>query len=248
MNDIIIYFIILYQELRTTPAMTISTGNLSNETESQSSGDETDHVEDDNVSIIHICIYIYLYIQFILIIIKLHINIILQDPLDSPDDSDDSGEDEDTFDTLFQSFARKWVDEQLTHHVSLNAAASFWTLAFKYIGKILHLKASEHNTKKIPGFLNVRQVMYDDVCPPVHMSFAFLNKTDNSVEYVEDDHTPLNQYQRNPNFRMLYEEAHIKVNLTVHIQLQSRIIIGGLLAVNLDVAHLMFLKKWPPPE
>ena len=112
---------------------------------------------------------------------------------------------------MFNSFCEKWLHEQQHHHVSLNAANSFWKLAFQYVGKLLELKLEENNKKKIPDFLHVRQVIYKNICPPVHMSFAFLDKSDNSIVHVEGDHTPLNQYERNPRYQKLYEESHIKV-------------------------------------
>ena len=130
-------------------------------------------------------------------------------PSDSPDDS---GDDEDTSASMFKSFSKQWLHAQLHHHVSLSAASHFWKLAFQYVGPLMDLKAAEHNRKKIPGFLHERQVIHKDICPPVKMTFAFLDKSDNSVVEVHEDHTPLNHYERNPRYKKLYESAHIEVN------------------------------------
>lgn len=75
------------------------------------------------------------------------------------------------------------------------------------------MKLNENVTKKIPQFLQIRKNIYKDICPQIQMTFAFLHKTDNSVIYVSDDHTPIKEYERNPQYQKLYEEAHIQVIL-----------------------------------
>ena len=57
----------------------------------------------------------------------------------------------------------------------------------------------------------VRKNIYKDMCPDVKMTFAFMKKSDGSVITVEADSTPLTQFQRDPNYQKLYEEAHIQV-------------------------------------
>ena len=43
------------------------------------------------------------------------------------------------------------------------------------------------------------------------MSFAFMKKDDGTIVHVKENHTPLDQYQRDPKYQKLYEEAHVKV-------------------------------------
>ena len=45
------------------------------------------------------------------------------------------------------------------------------------------------------------------------MTFAFKDKTDGSVTTVNVDKTPLREFQRDPKYQKLYEEAHIEVIL-----------------------------------
>ena len=118
---------------------------------------------------------------------------------------------------MLYSLTSEWLQGQLTHHVSLSAANFFWKLAFKYVFHIHELKANEGITRGIPQFLHQRRVMYKNICPEVKMSFAFLNKEDGSIIVVKEDHTPLSQYQRDPNYQKLYEEAHIEVSLVIWI-------------------------------
>ena len=105
---------------------------------------------------------------------------------------------------------------QLTHHVSISAANHFWSLAFKYVGHLLQLKSNENINKKIPQFIQTRKVTYQEICPDVKMSFAFFNKSNNSIVHVQADHTPISQYQGDPNFQKLYEEAHIEVRNNIY--------------------------------
>ena len=73
------------------------------------------------------------------------------------------------------------------------------------------MKNAEEINKKIPQFYQVRKNIYQDICPDVKMSFAFLNLEDGSITRVKEDHMPLNQFQRDPKYKKLYEEAHIEV-------------------------------------
>lgn len=66
-------------------------------------------------------------------------------------------------------------------------------------------------------YFQVRKNVYKDICPDVEMTFYFLNKNDGTIVRVSDDHTPLNKYQRDPQYQKLYEEAHIKVKLYIFI-------------------------------
>lgn len=135
----------------------------------------------------------------------------------SSSSSDGDDENEASFDSLFQSFSQKWLNTQLTHHVSLAAANAFWSMEFQYVSELHDLKVAEGISRKIPQFLQVRKNIYRDMCPDIKMSFVFLNKTDNSIIRINEDHTPLKQYQRNPNYQKLYEEAHIQVNYNLRM-------------------------------
>ena len=84
----------------------------------------------------------------------------LQDPNSTPP-SDDSGPEEEeeedpTFRDLFHSFSKKWAHTQLTHHVSLSAANSFWNTTMEFLPTILELKHLEGNESKIPQYMQVK--------------------------------------------------------------------------------------------
>ena len=73
------------------------------------------------------------------------------------------------------------------------------------------MKETENVSKNVPQFVHVRKLLYSAISPHIRMTFAFKNLTDGSIHYVEDDRTPLAQYQRDPRYEKLYEEAHIEV-------------------------------------
>ena len=130
-------------------------------------------------------------------------------PFSSNDEEDE--DEESSFESLFKSFSNQWLHTHLTHHVSLAATSDFWKLSFKYISNLLELKQRDNVKKKIPQFLQIRKNTYNHLCPDVHMTFAFLDKTDNSIIKVNVDRTPVKEFERNPRYQKLYEEAHIKV-------------------------------------
>ena len=127
--------------------------------------------------------------------------------------SNEEPDEEISFDSLFQSFSNQWLHTHLTHHVSLAASNQFWQLAFKFVSNIEDLKHQENNSRKIPQFLQVRKNIYTDNCPKVTMTFAYLNKNDQSIIHVNVDQTPINDFDRNPQFQKLYEEAHVDVRI-----------------------------------
>ena len=122
-----------------------------------------------------------------------------------------------SFDSLFDSFSKQWLHTHLTHHVSLAASNTLWQLAFKYVSKIQELKQHEDVKRKIPQFLQTRKNLYKDYCPDIKMNFIFLNKNDQSITHVDVDRTPLKDYDRNPQFQKLYEEAHVEVILLFYV-------------------------------
>ena len=133
-------------------------------------------------------------------------------PSDGSEFSEDNAE-EDDYASLLRSLAKDWVHTQLSHHVSITGANAFWNLAFKYVFKLTKFKKREGIRKSTPQFLHMRKLIYKDTSPEVKMSFSFLKKSDGSIHHITEGHTPLSQYERDPQYQKLYEEAHIKVNI-----------------------------------
>lgn len=129
----------------------------------------------------------------------------------SSDNSSDDEEVPETYQSLLKKMSEDWLKMQLTHHVSLTATNDFWSLAFKHIFEICSLKAEENVQKNVPQFLHLRNIMYRDACPDVKLTFAFKDLTDGSIILVNNDKTPLTQFQRDPRYEKLYEEAHVEV-------------------------------------
>ena len=109
------------------------------------------------------------------------------------------------------SLSNSWLQIQLTHHVSLEATNAFWRTSLKSFHELIEKKKAEGINRKIPQYVQIRKNIYKDICPDVKMSFAFLNKNDNTIVKVSADQTPLTEYQRDPRYVKLYEEAHIEI-------------------------------------
>ena len=99
----------------------------------------------------------------------------------------------------------------MTHHVSLSATNAFWKIALEHVAEIYDRKIREGVTRKIPQFNQMRKIMFKDICPDIKMTFAFMRKADQSIIYVKGEHAPLAQYEQDPQYQKLYEEAHIEV-------------------------------------
>lgn len=106
---------------------------------------------------------------------------------------------------------RKWYFTQLSHQVSATAANDFWAIAKEFWPKIQRAKEVEAISRKTPLFPNQRKKMIQQLCPDIHMEFGFLNVTTGIIHQVSCESTPCKDYERNPEYIKLYEEAHIKV-------------------------------------
>ena len=117
----------------------------------------------------------------------------------------------DNYSSVLSTLSKQWMHTQLTHRVSATAANSFWSIALHQIPKLLDAKGNQHITRKTPMFTQQRRKLYLQYCPDVKMKFAFKNKNTGVVQIVESSSTPSNQYQRNPDYIKIYEEAHVEV-------------------------------------
>ena len=106
---------------------------------------------------------------------------------------------------------KKWHFTQLSHKVSTTAAEEFWRVSKQFWPKLIQAKVDEGIKRKTPEFQNQRKRLVDQLCPEIHMEFAFLQVSTGAIHKVASNTTPLKQYDRNPDFIKLYEEAHIKV-------------------------------------
>ena len=107
--------------------------------------------------------------------------------------------------------SEKWLHTQLHHKVSATATDVFWKVALNFWPKMVEAKANEDRPKKTPLFQNQRNILYKRHCPKVQMQFGFLNVKDGSILKICSTTTPK---MMNPDYVRLYEEAHIKVNMS----------------------------------
>lgn len=141
--------------------------------------------------------------------------IVLAPPPSPSSPSDDTGtnsdDHQDSFEDLFNCFSQQWLYTQLTHHVSLSATNSFWQLSMKYIPDMMEAKKRDNIKKKISQFVQVRKNIFKDISPKFKMTFCYMNKEDGTQYHVSENYTPLTQFQRDPRYQKLYEQAQIEV-------------------------------------
>ena len=118
---------------------------------------------------------------------------------------------EDNYESLLNGMTRKWYLTQLNHKVSASAADEFWKLGKEIWPKLMQAKEEESIRRKTPLFQNQRKKLSKELCPEVHMEFGFLNVSTGVTHKVSSHSTPCKEFDRNPEFIKLYEEAHIKV-------------------------------------
>ena len=126
-------------------------------------------------------------------------------------DEDEEPEQADNYLSVKSELSKKWLNTQLTHHVSGSATNAFWELSMKYVPVLQSLKDGENVKKKTPSFTQERRKLYRDRCPDVKMKFGFKVKSTGVIKTVECESTPTNNYQRNPDYVKVFEEAHVKV-------------------------------------
>ena len=117
------------------------------------------------------------------------------------------------YNLLLESMSRKWHYTQLHHEVSATAADKFWQIAKSFWPKLVEAKQVEGVKRKTPEFQNQRKKIVKQLCPDIHMEFGFLNVNTGAIHKVATRTAPFKEYERNPNFIKLYEEAHVKVTV-----------------------------------
>ena len=151
----------------------------------------------------------------LLFIKKLILNIFLLDNDDPSDHDSDpsisSDEEVNNYDELLDSLAKKWLLTQSTHQVSAAAANSFWEVSMNLIPKMLGVREKFNIKKKVPGFIHLRRKLNEDLCPPIHMKFVYLERSTNTIVEVNCSEDPGKRYPKS-KYQKLYEEAHFKVN------------------------------------
>lgn len=64
--------------------------------------------------------------------------------------------------------------------------------------------------RKVPCYEHMRRQLYSVNCPKIHMQYAFLKISDNSIHIVDCENAPIKRFPRS-EYEKLYEEGHIKV-------------------------------------
>ena len=134
--------------------------------------------------------------------------LLLEDQEEHVQQHNDEPED---YHSVFQDFCQEWMTTELDHTVSKVASNKFWTVAFKFIPRLLCLKKEQKVKKKIPNFDQIRRNLYDENTPEVTMEIGYKCKETNEVTIVHDNVTSKNTFPRQ-EYDKMYEIATVKVN------------------------------------
>ena len=142
-----------------------------------------------------------------------------EDPNENEDDElyseheneDDLNSDEENdYESLLESFSKKWLFAELDHTVSKTASDVFWKIATNFIPKIIESRNVENIKKKIPQFHHIRRKMYDKHVPKVNLEISYRDKNTNEITVVHDTVTPKSRFPPN-RFEKLCEIASVEV-------------------------------------
>ena len=133
-------------------------------------------------------------------------------PSPGPDDEDNDV----NYQGLLQDLKEKWLLTQLTHNVSAAATNSFWDLGLSYFPALIAEKLDNNVKKDVPGFIHLRRGLYEDMCPEVHMKYAYLKKSTQEIQVIYVDKCPSRDFPRR-HYTKLFEEAHIKVQKHLYL-------------------------------
>ena len=99
------------------------------------------------------------------------------------------------------------------HRISKTASEEFWELAKSGFVKLSETRNRQFITKKIPKFRTVRDNIYEDRVPKIHMSVAYQHKDTGDIIVMEDlESTPRSRFPPT-TYSKLYETAKVKVFL-----------------------------------
>ena len=102
-----------------------------------------------------------------------------------------------------EELAKKWLNIELSHHVSKTASNEFWKVALQIIPKLVPMK-------KTPTFPTLRKKMYGSLIPPINLHIAYENKATGEVQYVDQESTPISAFPVS-DYTKLFEVATVKV-------------------------------------
>lgn len=113
---------------------------------------------------------------------------------------------------VLKAIGEKWVVAETKHKVSKSASEEFWGIASSMFDTLFESKKNNAITNKVPKFATLRQKLYNDNVPPVHLSTAYRHRETGEITYVDDvTSTPVSQFSPR-DYEQLYEFARVKVH------------------------------------
>ena len=81
----------------------------------------------------------------------------------------------------------------------------------KFIPVLESLRDRDNVTKKTAGFAQQKKNLYSMKCPKIKVKFGYKNKSTGIVEAVECGTESIKNFEKNPDYVKVFEEAHVQV-------------------------------------
>ena len=121
-------------------------------------------------------------------------------------------EDRESFKYIFSKFAEDWASNEVNHHVSQQASASFWNVTRKWMFQ-LTASFDKDKKKRFPKYENTRRNLVNKYVPPVSLDVGFLHKETKELTVVSNtSKTPIQNFPPS-EYEKAFEIANIKVNI-----------------------------------
>ena len=110
---------------------------------------------------------------------------------------------------ILSDLAEKWLLIEINHAVSKEGSNLFWELANNLFHRLYVAKGD--GGRKIPQFSQLRNNLYDNMTPTVHMKIAYQSKESGEVTEVDDvTSIPVSRFPPS-TYKRLYEIASVNV-------------------------------------
>ena len=112
---------------------------------------------------------------------------------------------------ILQNLVKDWILVEIEHRVSKKASNEFWRLSNTMFHQMYIAKGNRG--RSIPQISHLREKLYKDYVPPVHMDVGYESKDNGDVTVLKDiSSIPVSKFPPS-QFRKLYEIAYVDVSI-----------------------------------
>ena len=122
---------------------------------------------------------------------------------------------------ILQNLVKDWILIEIEHRVSKKASNEFWRLSNTMFHQMYIAKGNRG--RNIPQISHLREKLYKDYVPPVHMDLGYQPKYTGDVTVLNDVSSipvskfPPSQYRK--SYEIAYVDVSIPLSLSYHIHI-----------------------------